>query len=455
MRISTLLALCSSAIVAGSASAGQMPSPATISFLTKATSKFMPKHKGMASSAGFHAPENKADWKPLHIKTFGWGGESWEPEDTYSYTYDTAGNVIREESTDYEETVVVTESEYNANNKLTSSLSKASRNGADFENYRKVSRSYDPIVTGLITENYEWIWIEEDKEWGQLANNYTRTVTRNADGNITEVTVAVLYEGVFDPTERLLITYGEDGKATTIIQEELTSSGGEFVWKTGAMIKDIVWEETDGQITGAEDLFQGNNRVKSCTVIEEDLEMPTTVEYAPDSESYIITMKATQGFLTLTSTISCTVKENGGYAIHMTLDTPLGIIMEQIEEMEFDDWGLQTRGYACYISGMPGDQTKEEQEVIGIVEYDADGFPATHTVIESFYDLEEDMTYSDYTFRAEYSDYVDVTAGASAIDGETASESEYYTFTGLRVKNPTTGSLLIRRQGSRTEKIQF
>ena len=165
MRISTLLTLCTPVFLSTSVAAAPFNPSAAVNSLRKAAAHFVTKAPEAPAYKGFKAPENKSEWKPLQIKTFGWGGESWEPEDSYVYTYDKAGNIIKEEATDYEQTVVVTESEYNENNNLVSSLSVISEDGADFHNNRKLLRSYDPVLTDFITLNSEWLWIEEDAEW--------------------------------------------------------------------------------------------------------------------------------------------------------------------------------------------------------------------------------------------------------------------------------------------------
>ena len=99
-----------------------------------------------------------------------------------------------------------------------------------FENSTKTERSYDNKLTSVITNNRQWIWIDND--WNMAGNCYQRIITRDNDGNITSAVIAVLLDGKYDPTRRLDITYA-DGKAVTLKESELTYDGIEYKWVDG------------------------------------------------------------------------------------------------------------------------------------------------------------------------------------------------------------------------------
>lgn len=126
---------------------------------------------------------------------------------------------------------------------------------------------YDSIVTDVIIKRLAEAY-DEDLGWYESGNCYTRTITRNADGNVTSEVIAVPYEGIYDPTQRTTITY-KDGKADRYMLEVLVngSTAGTFEWETSIALKDIVWENTNGQILGeVSDFYEGDNRIKSANI---------------------------------------------------------------------------------------------------------------------------------------------------------------------------------------------
>lgn len=375
--------------------------------------------------------------KPGKTKAFGRARDKWELEDTYTYTYDSSGNVIVEESAEEGGGFVRTVSEYNANNKVTFRESKTSMDGVNFENNKKSEFEYDPILTGVITYRGEWLWMDGD--WRQVSNNYKRIITRDDAGNITSVVIAVLYNGIYDPTQKLDITYGADGKATTITEQILGYDGRDFYWQQGVKISDIVWDRTDGQIYGAEDLFIGNNRIGSAHYVDsDDLDMNVTVEYADDSDAYVATMTMTMDGMTVTATSEYTPLENDGY-IGVGTTYFMGEEMYSTrEEYRYDDWGLMTLSY----EGETEDGESYAEGSVGEVEYDQEGKPLTYTIGEFFTD-EKGEWIVNYVVRAEYSDYVDVTSGVSSV-GVPEGSGKCYDLNGIPVLAPEKGRIVVR-----------
>ena len=251
--------------------------------------------------------------KPGMTKTYGWDGEDWMPEDTYTYVYDTKGNITVENTIDSEGGFVRKVIEYDSNDMPKLKVTTVSEDGVDFRNNSKSEFEYDPILTKVITSRAEWVW--DIREW-QPGNCYKRIITRDGDGNITSSVIAVLFQGIYDPTQRVEVTYGEDGKATEISEQILTFDHGtyEYVWEQGVKITDIVWERTDGQIYNAEDIFIGNNRIGSAHYLDPDgLDMNVTVEYAADSDAYTATMAMTMDGMSVTATSEYIPLENDGY----------------------------------------------------------------------------------------------------------------------------------------------
>ncbi len=402
--------------------------------------------------------EMAAKFKPTVTKTYGWTGKKWVLDESITYTYDPSGLPMSEMSVDaegdYSNTVYV----YNENGKVTFKESKVSSNGVDFENYKKTEFDYDPVLTNVITRRTEWLWMDFGKgpDWQLVGNNYKRTITRDEAGNVTSVVISVLFGDYYDPTQRLDITYGDDGKATKISEQLLNYDGREYFWEQGMLITDIQWENTDGQIYDPEDLFLGNNRIKSAHYEDvDDMSFDVNVEYASDNDGYTVTMNGAMGDDEMGSfevggTVVYTPLENDGYLMEGTT-TFMGFVMyHSREELRYDDWGHMTLQY--YEEEEDGEIFYEK--TIGEVEYDAEGRPASYTVSEEYMDPNSGEVMLENAFRAEYADYVDVTTGVGnpvAADGDV----RYFNLQGLEVKAPAKGEILIKKQGEKVVKIKY
>ncbi|MDE5846039.1 MAG: hypothetical protein K2H71_01665, partial [Muribaculaceae bacterium] len=187
------------------------------------------KGNGQKGAALMRMSEMAKRMKPGTTKTFAWDRGSWMPEDVYTYTYDTSGNVTLEDVLDAEGDYSRTVSEYNENGMVTLRDVMTSNDGVNFSGYKKSTFEYDPILTNVITQRTESVFL--NGEWRPETNNYKRIITRDENGNITHVVIAVLFLGEYDPTQRLTVTYGEDGKADTITEEILGYDGREYYWE--------------------------------------------------------------------------------------------------------------------------------------------------------------------------------------------------------------------------------
>lgn len=378
--------------------------------------------------------------KATTVKTFGWWRDNWEPDDTYTYTYDASGNITTELLKDAEGACSRTVYEYNADGMVTFKETKVSEDGVNFVNNLKTEFEYDPIMTKVITKRSEWMWMDEDG-WQQVSNNYERRITRNEKGDVESVVIAVLYDGEYDPTQRLTITYGENGEAVEMAEQILDYDGKEFFWEDGAKVTDIVWERTDGQFYDIEDIFGGANRVKSCTMIDADgMAMDVNVEYADGSDDYTATISMTMDGMTVTGTLEYALLENGGERLITEMKYMGMVIISITQEILYDEWGLMTlqrveeSGYGeVYVEGRKGE-----------VEYDSEGKPAVYTISEFYTDEDTGEEVSEYFLRAEYSDYVDVTAGVSSVMDEEGAAEKYFDLNGIRVTSPEKGRIVIK-----------
>ncbi|MDE5813481.1 MAG: hypothetical protein K2H72_04270 [Muribaculaceae bacterium] len=378
--------------------------------------------------------------KATTVKTYGWWRDNWEQDDTYTYTYDASGNITSELLKDADGACSRTVYEYNADGMVTFKETTVAEDGVNFMNSLKTEFEYDPIMTNVITKRSEWMWMDEDG-WQQVSNNYERRITRNDKGDVESVVIAVLYDGEYDPTQRLTITYGENGEAIEMAEQILDYNGKDFFWEDGAKVTDIVWERTDGQFYDMENIFGGTNRVKSCTMIEADgMAMDVDVEYADGSDDYTAAISMTMDGITVTGTMEYALLENGGERLITEMKYMGMVIVSITQEILYDEWGLMTlqkveeSDYGeVYVEGRKGE-----------VEYDSEGKPAVYTVSEFYTDEDTGEEVSEYFLRAEYSDYVDVTAGVGNVNVDAAAPSRYYNLQGMPVGAPEKGSIVIR-----------
>jgi len=401
----------------------------------------------------FRLPGLQAIWKPTTQKVYGWENDEWLLGETYETEYTSTGLISVDNITDSEGGVLRQIYEYNENGMMTSKLSSVSEDGETFENSERLERKYDERLTSVITENKEWMWT--GTEWGLFGNCYQRIITRNADGNITSCVIATLYMGNFDPSQRIDITYGNDGKASRIEESQLAyNESGQFVWETTTICKDIVWDRTDGQIITTENLFMGANRIASAVFVDGDGEESNiTATYFPDSEKYELhlTIKSEDGDIAGMQTY--TPAENGGYTVVSRTDyMELGdVIGSEIytEKESYDEYGNLLLYEVIFSDGSEYTEIVERTE--GTVEYDSvNGYPLTYTVSDYDFDTEEMVN----TLRVEFSGYTDVSAGITDIKANSFDASvEYYNLQGMRVDTPAAGNVYIRRQGAKATKI--
>lgn len=149
------------------------------------------------------SPRSRATeiWRPATETVYNYRNGSWILDETIQKTYDDEGRVIREVSTSGKDTYVITYT-YNENGKVTERVEADLVNGVETPT-QITSYTYDSRVTGFITSmlrktSYEGSWIED---------GYKRPVTRNADGNVTNIDIYVPYNGEYDHTEQTIISY--------------------------------------------------------------------------------------------------------------------------------------------------------------------------------------------------------------------------------------------------------
>lgn len=411
------------------------------------------------------AADAGAIWRAETQKAYGWDGEEWVLTETYAISYDELGQKTVQTVTDEDGYVNRETYTWNDYGQLATRLTQVDpRGNGEFKDYSRLKREYDSRLTSFITFNDQEIF--NNGAWSP-SNNYKQTITRDDAGNITLMERAVLFQGVYDPTYRLNISYGEDGQAETIVARELTYDyyTGEYAWVDSEIYTDIVWEETDGQIVGVddiEDFFLGANRMKSANLEMDGDVMAIDVEYTGDG--FVLTMTAEpdeEGMVLVNSLRYNELDFSGDAPAHINKGwqvlTTYAIMVE--DEVLMQEVVTETYVYTAddlilleKVEFGDGESSEIESMIVGEVEYDEEiGCPVSWTVSEYDWDADEMMP----TFRAEYSDYTNCSTSAVR-DVMTPDDSTpvYYDLQGRKVQNPAAG-IYIKMDGGKVGKVRF
>lgn len=423
----------------------------------------LPNHlqRSASVSAGKHlrkaaVAEQKTLWCWGKADISYWDGEGWEAAESNTYIYNSQGKITEELNTGVEGYASRTTYTYNDNGMRTRQLSQSAEDGENFENYRLQETEYDSRLVNVITSNYDYLW--QDDEWMQRGNNYRRTITRDANGNITSVVIATIYEDEFDPTEKIDITYGADGKPVTIAQQQLTlnDEGDGFVWETGVVFSDLQWIECDGQIVTADFLTSGANRMLSGKISDEGMDADFTIEYDPNNDNNH-EIKVTYYDAEEDEDVEITLNyvqldDNGSFRLVSTYNF---IYMGDpywteiyIETGSYDAYGLVLLEQTEFSDGT---YQELEDSYRGDVVYDPTyGYPLEYTT--RYYDYDEEDFVNE--LQVKFSDYVDASqSGVSNVGVDGATDAvEYYNLQGLKVSNPEAGQILIVRRGNQVTK---
>lgn len=450
-------------LIAG-AMAGTLPATATMrnafGVQTKAGARGQkevsaPKSKKEAMDMARAAATENPIWRAGSETVYGWDGDEWQFEEQYAIEYDEAGRKTKEIMVDYEDFYHRTTYTYDANGMITCELVEESEDGENYVNHSKKERTYDPVVTNLITSNREYMWIGGN--WMLGGNNYNRNITRNADGNVTLTEIAVWYDGAYDPTNRITVTYGDDGKATTIKETVLTYDGIEFKWADGDELANITWDRTDGQIVSTEGFGLGANRMKSCDEISDGDLIHSELTY--DGENFTAVMTGEIDGDKVEGTVVYEVLDDFGSYSQTSTQTyhENGETYTEVETyvLRNDSYGnmLESRNAVVYDDGY------EEifEDITGTVEYDDTyGYPLVYSVAMGYYDEMLDDYVKENMIKMEYSDYKDVTTGVGGIGADPATaDTVYYTLQGVKTSNPVKGNIYIVKKGGKATKAVF
>jgi len=371
-----------------------------------------------------------------------------------SLTYNALGKIVKEEITTADGERTRRTVTYDAAGRMVTETTEALEGDAWVKTEYK-ERAYDER-TGVVISSVEYTCSDGVEYPG---NCYRRNIVRDAAGNVTSVEIAVLYQGEYDPTQRMTVTYDESGKAVSISCQMLTSDSdtNQLVWVDADQYTDIVWHESDGQITSTDDLFRGTNRIASAHYVNtqdgepfDDYDIEVT--YAETGSNYTSLFKgmyqanADSG---VSRVYEETERPEGGsetrlFTSYYSLTDETYESENYIDLLIVDAYGLELERSETFWFG-DDDSEAEVMSTLGAVTYDAtEGYPLTVTFSEDGMDF----------MRVDYSDYVDCTTlnslrqlRAAAADGDV----EWFDLAGRKVARPSNG-VYIMRHGAETSR---
>lgn len=419
-------------------------------------------------------------WKPASEEHFRFMDGDWFSDGSISYTYDKAGNILTE-TLDFEGEFNRTTYTYNENNKKTSKLVESKEEEEDWMFNTKTTYTYDAVLPDFMTVKTEYIWDDVEAEWvhSNRAQSQTRTVTRDAKGNIISVELKAFFTftGEWDIVQRTDITYDEaTGKAISFDYRQVTlDTENKLVYGDPIRYKNIVWENTDGQIV-ADKLLEcvlGTNRIKSADVYdvegeEETLYSHIEVTYVDGKDDYVMTQTSVDDMEKIVE--EYTVTDENGSVFFTSSYYMEGECMEtNYQAIDYDKYGN-------VILDEEGVLTPDnEREIYGggryLYTYDEEkGVPVE--VVTEMYEIDEiedsdesettegdeEMTGSYKAFdKIVYSDYYNVLTAIRQITDETPDAvSAIYSLQGVAVGRTTKNlpaGVYIMKQGNQVRKV--
>lgn len=270
MRLLTLSAMTLLLSMSGNAqNAFSLNSPMTQSPISSKVEYSKSQRKMLGGNNAVVNAESAANMKPQHEEEWIYE-EEWIKSGDYYYSHDKRGNIVKNTYSD-EYGSTMTEYAYDEYNNVVSQIESYSEGEDPFENSSKRILVYDPIVKNVIIDSQSYMWNETDWLLYSDGHTYKRVITRNDNGNITNVEVYSYFIDEYHLQHRSTITYNSENVAETWKYEELGyTSTGDLTMNEIYTLTDMQWHVTDGQILALNDLTDfftsDNNKLKKATV---------------------------------------------------------------------------------------------------------------------------------------------------------------------------------------------
>lgn len=413
-----------------------------------------------------HAENSAPNWKAQTISTFermdstDSSGSIWSIDCSNVYTYDHFGQPIENLEIYVDGTYQRISQEFDAAGRYTSKTTER-QIGSEWVKIEETTRKFDDI-TGAEIEHRSYSYQNGEATPG---NCFNRVITRDELGRITLVEIQVLYRGFYDPTQRIYITYGDDGKPSELRATQLNNLGR---WEEAGKYTDIVWENTNCQITTLDALFQGDNRIKSAHFYQrngtkEYYDYDVTATYTDGNTTDFI--NDCRGMYQGYANSGCQINfrqtdQNGSINVktrYYSLDAAGEIDFWELydETTKYDAYGNDVLIETIYSMSEAPSKKDVEQRVAATVDYDpTHGYPLSMIVSE--YDPETKTTFQ--FLKIEYSDYIDANTIEESKIGNIAApangQTEWYDLSGRKVARPRHG-IYLKREGSKVTKMNI
>ena len=458
MKRFTLIALVAFAANAATAYAQQTlnrrihtaPVSATASFKScKATTRTAPPAPKRAAS--------ETTWRPKAQTEYTYMNGRWVKTGTYTFTYDQLGRELCIDNNDGDG-ILRTEYTYTDHGQLaTETTSRSEDNGATFTPSEKKEQTYDPLFPQLTLTKDKYIWL--NNAWQPNYDSFHRTVVRNADNNVTSLTLAVPYNSIFEETLRITNTFNaQTKKAETFQLEELNQSGG---WSRTQYLRNLVWQETNGQLVDQYDLWMSyGNKLLSGTIADNDPQTGDmtdfgfiSIDYSADGNDYVETINYTD-VLSRSVTSVETTDLNGSYTYtyryYEDINGDSKLDSTEVAGYNREDFFYDAHdNMTLYAQYALNDSTNEE-ELSGATRYEY-SYDAAHG------DATKELTISEYSYdtkkytpilKISTTEYTTVTSGIRHTCTDGSTENVAYNLQGMKANGASgKGIYIVKRNG--------
>ena len=410
-----------------------------------------------------HAAEKKNAYLPKQQTEYMYMDGEWLELGTYSFTYDEKGREACIDNNDGE-TITRTEKTWTDDGQLATQTESTSEDGGTtFTPTAKRVQTYDRILPQLTLTKDKYEWDDTAGDWITNYDSFHRTIVRDADQNVTSLTLAVPYEGRFDDTQRITNTFSQQTKqAETFMFEELEYDGS---WSRKQYLRNLVWDKTNGQLVDQYDSWMTyGNYLLSGSIADNDPDTGELTDFGKidiaylDGNGYVETINYTD--VLSKSVTRYHETDNGGYTYEykyyedMNGDGVLDdtdIADQSKETASYDEYGniVSTEEY-----GMNEDTG--ELELNGATRYDYtydtehDNAVAEMVVNEYDYDSKEYVP----TMKIVTTEYTQTATAIDNVKDNGASlGKDMYTISGTKVDNTNCKGIYIVRRGGKLVKM--
>lgn len=414
-------------------------------------------------------------YKPQRETVYEYLDGEWVKASEYVYTYNAQGNVVTQTETS-EDGTTLTEYAWSEDGLTETQIQKiAESDDEEPINSSKLVLVHDPILPDLVVEKKRYEWDEDANAWVETADAFRRDITRDADNNLTSLTISVPYNGAYDAIQRYTNTVDPATKQIATYKfEELGYNGN---WRVTEFLRNLKWAETNGQLVSQfDEWMQWGNKLLTGNLCytEDDGEVydfgSVKIDYKEDGgfhEVFDYTDVLEQSVTDQTMT-----DDNGSFVFENKVREDLNEDGKLTDD-ELTYWEKQVVTYDSHKNLVEeeafmlaeGEDSEEETEVpapelekiFGIkydYVYDADHGDVEKETVTSEYDYDE----QDYVpnIKVVVNNFVDIATGIKSANSTDNSVTAIYNLQGARVSTAEAMNgkgLYIVKKGNRTIKV--